>query len=397
MNKLRLPYPEISNRYGLEELAAIIETLQSDTLATGVGTPPQIDAFQKEFAEFIGVKHAFAVCNCTAALELAGELIGIGPSDEIIVPAITFISTALAVSRVGGKPVFADIDPRTLNLTRETIEAALTARTKAIYVVHFSGLPADMDPIMNLARQHDLAVVEDCAHAPRSHYKDRYVGSIGDFGCFSFHTVKNMTTLGEGGMITTNNDQDAYDIPRLRWVGTTLYEQQERYWLPFLYDVQRVRGVVPHNFNMSEVQAAVGRVQLRKVDQLNQQRRAIAHKLSARLKDIDCLTVPYEPEGGEHVYHLYQLLFDGSEFGATVDDFIAMAYNDFGVQIVPHYLPIYRFSMYRDGEEDWAARCPVAEEVYRQMATMSASCLLTDEDIEYVVEAVTKTVNKLEG
>ncbi len=164
--------------------------------------------------------------------------------------------------------VFADINPVTYNVTAETIAEKITPKTKAIYVVHLYGLPVDMDPIMDLAKKYNLKVVEDCAHTPGAEYKGKRTGSIGHFGCFSFHTAKNMTTLGEGGMITTNDDQAAADIPALRHVGMRGYENQEKYWRPYFYDIMSVRGGIPYNFCMTEIQAAVGRVQLKRIDQL---------------------------------------------------------------------------------------------------------------------------------
>ena len=394
--KLKVPYPGVSNRYGLEEMEAIARVLQSDTLSVGVETGPEVQAFEKAFAACTGVKHAFAVCNCTSALELAAELCEIQPGDEVIVPAITFISTSLPFLAKGAKIVFADIDEKTLNMTPEAIQAAITKKTKAIVFVHFSGLPGDMDEIVKIARTHRVKLVEDCAHAPGARYKGKRVGTFGDLACFSFHTIKNMTTLGEGGMLTTNNDKMAYDIPRLRWVGTTLYDHQERYWLPFLYDVQRVRGFVPHNFNMNEVCAAVGRVQLKKVDAMNAERREIARALSERLADVDGITTPTELPDREHVFHLYHALFDGSAWGADANDLIAIAYDDFGVQIVPHYLPTYRFSIYHD-RTDWEKRCPVTKKVYSQMATLPFALTMSEKEIDTVAKAVRKSVDKIKA
>ncbi|MFH0962878.1 MAG: DegT/DnrJ/EryC1/StrS family aminotransferase, partial [Planctomycetota bacterium] len=260
---------------------------------------------------------------------------------------------------------------------------------------HFAGLPGDMDEITALAKRRKIALIEDCAHAPGARYRGRHVGGVGAFGCFSFHTIKNMTTLGEGGMIVTNDAKAAYDIPRLRWVGTTLYEKQERYWLPFLYDVQRVRGHVPHNFNMNEVCASVGRVQLAKLDEMNERRRRLARKLSEKLSGIEGVRVPVEPADRTHVYHLYNMLFDGSGFGATVDDLIALAYDDHGVQIVPHYLPTYRFSIYRDGT-DWEGRCPTTRKVYSQLATLPFAGITTEKEIDIIAKAVRASVRKLQ-
>ena len=280
--------------YGLEEVEAAVEAMQAPIYTLSTYTKK----FQEEFAEYIGCKYAYAVTNAASALEMAAFLIGIKEGDEVIVPAITFFSTTLGILRLGGQGRFrADIDPTTYNVTAETIEAKITPKTKAIYVVHLYGLPADMDPIMALAKKHNLKVVEDCAHTPGAEYKGKKVGNIGDYGCFSFHTAKNMTTLGEGGMLTTNDDEAAADIPALRHVGLRGYPDQEKYWLPYFYDVTSVRGRMPYNFCMTEIQAAVGRVQLSKVDAMNDRRRYIGRRYNEGLKDVKELQLPTEPEG----------------------------------------------------------------------------------------------------
>ena len=394
VKKLSVPYPGVSNRLGVEELEAILRVFKADTLSVGVETGPEVQAFEKEFARLSGARHAFAVCNCTSALELAAELCEIKPGDEVIVPAITFISTSLPFLAKGARIVFADIDEKTLNMTPEAIEQAITKKTKAIVFVHFSGLVGDMKEICALAKKRKIKLIEDCAHAPGARYRGKRVGSFGDVGCFSFHTIKNMTTLGEGGMITTNDARMAYDIPRLRWVGTTLYEKQDHFWLPFLYDVQRVRGYVPHNFNMNEVCAAVGRVQLRKLDRMNRERQAMARSLTEAIRDIEGITPPVELPDRDHVFHLYHALFDGSAWGADVNDLIAIAYEDYGVQIVPHYLPTYRFSIYKD-KTDWEKRCPVTKRIYTQLATLPVAHITTDKDIDTIAKALRKSVDAI--
>lgn len=388
--KLRVPFREVGNRYSLEEVQAVVEAMQTDILTQG----PYLKKFQEEFAEYIGTKYAFGVSSCTAALEIATQLIGIKPGDEVIVPAITFISTVIPILRQGARPVFADIDPFTYNITAETIKEKITSRTKAIYVVHLAGLPADMDPIMDLAQKYNLTVLEDCAHAPGATYKGKKVGSIGKYGCFSFHTVKNMTTLGEGGMLTTNDDESAKDIPPLRWVGMKPFENQKRYWIPFIYDIVKVRGCIPFNFCMGEIQAAVGRVQLKKLDKMNERRRELAHRLSEGLKDMEEFTVPKEPEYAKHVYHLYPLLFNGEKFGATREDFMDMVYKDYGIKTVPHYLPVYLFSMFREmGYKP--GECPGAEKIYSKLTNPPFNLLVSDEDIDYMIDSFKEAVKRL--
>ncbi|MFH0796570.1 MAG: DegT/DnrJ/EryC1/StrS family aminotransferase [Candidatus Omnitrophota bacterium] len=384
---LKVDYPEVCAMYGLEEVQAVVEAMQAPIYTLSSYTK----RFQEEFAEYIGTKYAFAVTNAASALEMAAYLIGIKEGDEVIVPAITFFSTTLGILRLGGKVVFADIDPATYNLTSETIEGKITPKTRAIYVVHIYGLPADMEPILKLAKKYNLAVVEDCAHTPGAEYQGKKVGGFGRFGCFSFHTAKNITTLGEGGMITTNDDRAAEDIPALRHVGMVKYEKQKRFWIPYLYDIAKVRGRIPYNFCMNEIQAAVGRVQLRKLDSLNERRRVVAKKLTEGLRDIEELQLPSESPGSQHVYHLYPVLFTGNR-----DSLIETLHNKYSIRTVPLYPPVYYFTIYKEmGYKK--GLCPIAERFYSRLINLPFTPALTDIQSDYLISSIKKAVKNLRG
>jgi perosamine synthetase len=387
---LVVPYREVGPHYGLEEIQAVIEVVRGDIYTQG----PFLKLFQDEFCTFLETSDAFGVSSCTGALEIATQLLEIDEEDEVIVPANTFISTVIPILRVGAKPVFADLDPMTYTVTADTIREKLTARTKALFVVHLNGLPADMDPIMELADERGIKVVEDCAHSLGAEYKGKKTGTFGDFGCFSFHTVKNITTLGEGGVITTNNEEYAGLVPLSRWVGIEAYENQEKYWLPFLYDIKRVKGRIPYNYCMSDVQANVGRVQLKKLPWMNRRRNEIASRMSEGLQDVEEVTTPSVPEDRTHAFHLYPVLYDGSSCGATRDDFVSVLYHEFGIKTVPHYLPPYRFTIFQEMgfERD---QCPVAERIYSQLTNTPMNLSLTDSQVDYMVESIRATVKKL--
>lgn len=389
---LVVPYREVGPHYGLEEIQAVIEVVQGDIYTQG----PFLKTFQDEFCEFIGSSYAFGVSSCTGALEIATQILEIKEGDEVIVPANTFISTVIPILRVGAKPVFCDLDPATYTITADAIGEKLTDRTKAAFVVHLNGLPADMDPIMELAAHSGIKIVEDCAHSLGAEYKGRKTGSIGDFGCFSFHTVKNITTLGEGGVITTNNEEYAGLVPLSRWVGIEAYENQEHYWLPFLYDIKRVKGRIPYNYCMSDVQANVGRVQLAKLPWMNRRRNEIARRMSEGLNGIEEITTPTIPGDRTHAFHLYPVLYDGTKSGATIDDFISILYHEFGIKTVPHYLPPYRFTILQEmGFE--REQCPAAERIYSQLTNTPMNLSLTDGQVDYMVESIHATVKKLES
>ncbi len=385
---LKVDYPEMCGMYGQEEIDAILEVLNRPVYLT---LSVQTRMFQEEFAAFIGTKYAFACTNAASGLEMAGYLAGVEEEDEVISPPITFASANLGILRLGAKVVFADCHPKTINVTAETIEAKITNKTKAVYVVHLNGLSCDMDPIMELARKHNIKVIEDCAHAPGATYKGRKVGSIGDFGCFSFHTAKNMTTLGEGGMVTLSNDDDAAEFPALRHVGLHPYKGQKEYWIPYMYDIRKVRGRWPYNFCMNEVQAAVGRVQLRRVNELNELRRNVAKRWTEGLKHVEGFQLPPEPGGYKHVYHLYPIQFDGDR-----DAMIRTLHDKYSIRCVPLYPPVYYFSAYREMGYQ-RGLCPVAERVYAKLFNLPMNPAHTDDQVDYVIDSVRKAAQELKG
>ena len=388
---LKVPYSFFGSMFGLEEVEAIVVAMQQETMTMG----PMVDRFQKEFAEYTGVKHAFAVSNCSTALYLATQVLGIQEGDEVITTPITYIATSMPALRLGATIVFADVAPRTMNIDPQSVAAKITSKTRAIYVVHYGGQMVDMDPIMELAERHGLVVVEDVAHAPGAEYKGRKAGSIGHLGCFSFHSLKNITCLGEGGMIVTNNDEYAEKLPLLRCLNMQAYEDQKDYWLPYHYDILEVGGYLGHKFVMNEVQAAVGRVQLRKLDRLNALRRAHAHYLSRELSLVSGIAIPFEDPNCVHVYHLYTLLLDDPTLEANRDEFLRILYREEGVQAILHYLPTYLFTVYRNRGYE-AGLCPIAERTFQRLFNIPMHPRLTGEDLEAMVQGVKNAVRKVQ-
>lgn len=388
---LKIDYPEVCAMYGLDEAEAVLEAMKNSPQYTLCSYTKQ---FQEGFANYIGTKYAFAVTNAANALEMAAFFCDIEEGDEVIVPAITFYSTTQGILRLGGKVIFADIDPRMYNVTAKTIEEKITKKTKAIFVVHLYGLPCDMDPIMKLAKKYGLKVVEDCAHTPGSEYKGRKTGSVGDFGCFSFHTAKNMTTLGEGGMLTMDDDNTAKEAPALRHNGMVGYSEQRDYWLPYFYDVDDVRGKVAYNFCMNEIQAAVGIAQLKRIDYMNSLRRKLAVKLINGLKDIKELQLPYEPEGFKHVYHLFPVLYNDPESKRSVNDLIRTLHDEYSIRTAPLYPPVYWFTIYQKRGYK-RGLCPVAEDMYSKLLNLPFTPAMSGEQADYMIESVRSAVKKL--
>jgi len=328
----------------------------------------------------------------------------------------TFWATIRGLQAVGVQLRFADIDPNSLNIDPATIEAKITPRTKAIYLVHLGGLMADMDPIIEIARRHGLYVVEDCAHAPGAEYKGRRAGSIGDIGCFSFHSLKNMSTLGEGGMITFGRDEWAEMIRPLSSIGV-VYERRRRtderfgpYRKPkHGYDYDHSAGaysydcvgpvLVGNNYRMSEVAAAVGSVQLRRLDGLNERRWQISRRLDEGLSQIEGIRVQLEPDGYKHVHHLYVFFYQPLREASNEEkeEIVRILYEEEGIGISNRYFPIHLLPEVRAQGHEFG-ECPVAEKVwFEQHINLPIYPTLRTDQVDHMIEAVGRAVRKVRG
>ncbi|MGI6295826.1 MAG: DegT/DnrJ/EryC1/StrS family aminotransferase [Armatimonadota bacterium] len=388
---LKVRYSFFGSIYDEDEKNAAWQAMQQDTLTMG----PQVAGFQSEFAKMCGVKHAFAVSNCTTAMHVATQVFNIKPGDEVIVTPNTFVATSLVLLKEGGIPVYADINPKTFNIDPAEVEKKVTSRTKAIYVVHYGGQMCDMDPIMEIARKHNLYVMEDCAHTPGAEYKGRKAGSVGDIGCFSFHSLKNITTCGEGGMITTNRDEFVEPIEKLRCMNLDHWKDQKDYWIPSHFDVVDVNGHWGSNYRMNEIQAAVGRAQLKKLDMLNEKRRELGRRISEGIRGIKGISPVYESPDCKHIYHLYTLCVEEEELGASRDDYMRVLYNEEGVQGILHYQPTYHFTgLKKLGYKD--NLCPIAEKFfYRREINLPMHPRLTDREIEDTIKGIRNAAEKV--
>ena len=275
---------------GEEEKRAVVDVLNSGMLASG----PKVEEFEKRFAEFVGVKYAVATTSGTTALHLALLSLGIGGRDEVIIPSFSFIATANSILFCNAKPVFCDVNPKTFNIDVEKIESLITDKTRAIMPVHLYGQPADMKPILEIAERHDLYVIGDAAQAHGAEYDGRKVGSFGDVECFSFYPTKNMTT-GEGGMITTNIEEIAERARSIRNHG-----REKTKWG---YEHNRLG----YNYRMTDIAAAIGLEQLKKLPKFNEKRRKNAEYYNENLDGIDGIEIPYVLENVKHVYHQYTI------------------------------------------------------------------------------------------
>lgn len=392
---VKVPYSFMGSIYGDAEYDAVRRVMDRGWLTTGLETV----AFEEEFAAYHRVPYAYAVSNCTAALHLAAQLCGLGEGDEAVTTPTTFISTNQAILATGATPVFVDVDERTWNIDPEQVRAHVTDRTRAIFVTHLTGQMCDMDAIMAIADEHGLLVVEDCAHAAGATYKGRFAGSIGDIGCFSFHAIKNMSTLGEGGMLTTSRDSFALKIPWLRSMGSRYPGDSfdDGSPGPRPYDIDDVDGTVPGNVRMNEAQAAVGRVQLERLPVLLARRREIAHAWSERVAELPGLTPPFEAPEREHAFHIYAVTVDPAEAGYSNVELANTLLHEHGVQCFPGlYRPSYLFELYR--KRGFApGLCPIAERVAANTLQLPLSPALGDADVAYVADALAAAADVLAG
>ena len=346
--------PGVQTRLTEDEEQVLLRVLrEANALAVGAKGGPENDAFEADFSEFLGCGDAVALNSCSSALELSAMISGLGPRDEVIMPAHTFVATAVPFARTGATVKWADIEPDTRVVSAASIAALITDRTRVLVVVHLYGLPANMDDITAIAREHELIVVEDCAQAPGARYKGRRVGTFGDFGCFSFHSHKNIQTLGEGGMLAVRNPEHGEEARRMRWMGNWPFEHdREKDWVPAGNNVvQPAPDRWPGNFCLGEPSAAVGRRMLERLDAINEQRRRQAKRFMGALRDFPELDFQHVPEGREHAYHLMSARYDG----ARRDDLITRMREKYRVKCFVQYWPLQNTELFRNfgfGEAD---------------------------------------------
>ena len=354
---------------GDEEIKEVEAVLRSGFIAQG----PKVAEFEEKFAEYIGTRHAIATSSGTTALHVALLCAGIGKGDEVITTPFSFAATANSILYAGGKPVFVDIDPKTYNINPEKIEEAVTDKTKAIMPVHLYGQPADMDQICKIAEDHDLKVIEDAAQAHGAIYHGRKVGSIGDMACFSFYPTKNITT-GEGGIITTDDDAFDKDARAIRAHG-----ESERY----------EHVTLGYNFRMTDIAAAIGVVQIKRLEEFNEKRIENAEYLTEHINSIEGIEPPYVAENVRHVFHQYTVrVADGKR------DELKEFLNSEGVGTGVHYpRTIYKQKLYED--LGYTADCPEAEKAAAEVLSLPVNPTLTAEDFGKIVSVLQDASDKI--
>ena len=370
----KIPLSDID--LGDEEIEEVTKVLRSKWLSMG----PVTQRFEEEFANYLGVKHAFGVSSGTAALHIALNVLRIRKGDEVIVPSLTFVATANSVLYCGAKPVFADITSLDdFNISPNDILEKITDKTKAITVVHYGGYPCDMDAIMEIAEDYNLKVIEDAAHAPGAEFKGKKCGAIGDVGCFSFFANKNLVT-GEGGMIVANDDPLAEKIRIMRSHGMTTLTWDRHKGHAHSYDVVDLGS----NYRINEMASALGLVQLGKLEENNKKREKIVEEYRKQLKTISDISIPFENHKEKSSSHIFPILLSEHVFREEFIDKL----KEKGIQASIHYPPIHLFTYYRKKFGFKEGMLPKTEFVGEHEVTLPLYPMMGKEEVKYIVEVI---------
>lgn len=385
-NQRFLPFslPDITE----QEIQEVVKTLRSGWVTTG----PKTKQFEQDFVAYLGDNslEAIAVNSATSGLHLALEALGITTGDEVIVPTYTFTATAEVVRYLGADPIFVDSDPVTYCIDPARVEAAITPKTKAIIPVHFAGLTAEMDNILAIAKKHGLKVIEDAAHAFPTKYKGKLIGTLeSDVTVFSFYANKTMTT-GEGGMLVSRNPEliKRAKIMRLHGISRDAFDRYQSKTPAWFYEV-----IEPgFKYNLPDICSAIGLVQLKRIDEFQQKREALASVYQEALKDLPIKLPHYESKemGHQHAWHLYPIQLT-NKASITREDFI-LKMSEFGIGCSVHFIPLHRHPIWRDMYQLAPEQFPVAEQLYQNEVSIPLFTKMTKDDQAYVIDAIKKVL-----
>lgn len=390
---MRVDWPPRGHGYTEEEIAAVAAVMRA--IGAPITQGPNVQAFEEEFATYVGMERAYALMSAAHALDIAAMLAEVGPGDEVIIPSHTYCASAIAFARRGGVMKWGDINPDSLTLSKESVVRLTTKKTRAIVIVHLYGLLSpEIEEIAAFARERGIFLVEDCAQSLGARKGDLHCGTFGDVGCYSFHGQKNLSTLGEGGMMVARNRELGGKIAGLRLNGHAPFTNKLEYWLPAMVNVdQDIDGVWPMKSTMTEVQAAVGRLVLRRFDDLTELRRARAMEFRCAMKDFPELHFPTIASPENHCHHLLTARYDG-ENGMTRDDLIRMLSTEFRVKAIIQYHPLHRYDLFRKNGFAQAS-VPETDRFFDNMVSFPFSVEISDADFAYAIESVRTCLNRL--
>ncbi len=376
--------------YGKEEEEMVVKILHEMAPTCG----DYCLEFEKQFSQYIGCKYARTVSNGTSALFLSMLAVGVGPGTRVLTTPITWIATPASAVTLGAEVDFVDVDIETYNMDVTFLEEKLTENTKVVAPVHLYGLPVDMDPLLYLAEKYQFSIVEDACHAIGAEYKGKKVGKLGSLGCFSFHEQKNISTLGEGGMITTSNPEWFEKVSLYRSHATRVYAPTTKYCL--LDENKFPKGKkywwqdfddCAYNFRMTDIQAGVGIIQIKKLDALNKKRQENAEYLTQGLKTIPGIITPKVPPDRTHVFHLYPIRIIPEEFGMSKEDLLWIMKEKYNIKLGIHYIPLH-WSTAFNKRGFKRGQFPVAEELARTLITLPVHPRLTHQALDYLIDTL---------
>ena len=376
----------------LQEIVGVAKT--ADPLTKG----KYLKQFEADFAAYLGVANCFGLTSAASALELSAILSGIKAGEEVIIPSHTYCASAIPFGRRKAIIKWADIDPKSLTISVESIKKLISSKTKVIVVVHLYGRPCDMDEIVTISKEHSIILIEDCAQALGAEYKGKKVGTFGHLADFSFHAQKNLTTLGEGGILVVNDSELAKKVPGLRHNGHAPFAaDRKEYWKPAMSNVDLdIEGEWPYNFPLTEVQAALGSKLLKRVDKLNAGREKRWKQFVESFESFPELQFQDNPSYVKHGYHLIPAKYDGKKYGKTNSDLIQKMYSEFGIKCIVQYYPLNRYPLFQKngfGE----ANCPNTDDFFDNMISFPFHLWMSDADFSYMIDSLEKTLKDLRG
>lgn len=359
----------------------------------------QIKKLEEVIKKYLKVKYVVFLTNATAGLEIAYKFAGLKPQDEVIIPAITFIASVIYPLEIGAKIILADIDPKTLNIDPKDVEKKITKKTKVIMPVHLGGYPADMNSIIKLAKKYNITVIEDAAHAFGARYEDKMVGTIGDFGVYSFHEKKNITSFGEGGILVTNNPLFGREFSYARFLGIN-GSKKIPHWI---YDVMALQNknneyFVTSNYSPTEIQALGLKQQFSRIEKIIDKRKEKANFLNNKLKEEEGIIIPpLDTDKIKSAYHLYLLQIDPFVIGADIQVLKEKLYQR-GIPQIPHFAPLYKFSILKQlgyDTKNMQENCPKANEVFQHYFTHLPLHGLSKNQLFYIAEGIISAVKEI--
>ena len=380
--------------YNEEEIQTIVDVAkEADPLTQG----SHLAEFESSIRKYIDVEHVFGLTSAASALELIAVLSKLGPEDEVIIPSHTYCASAIPFGRTGATIVWADIDPETFVISAQDIQKKITNKTKMVVVVHLYGLACDMEQIVKICKTNNLELVEDCAQALGAKYQSNQVGSFGDYACFSLHAQKNITTLGEGGILIVKDSKKASMVKGLRHNGHAPYGERTHYWKPAMANVDMdMEGVWPFNYSMTEVQAALGTKLMERLDSLNAKRRERAKAFILEMSDYPELVFQKTPAELQNSYHLLPARYDGESYNKSNDELIQLLSEKYRIKAIVQFYPLNRYPLF-EKMGFGVADCPNANLFFDNMVSFPFHDWMSDEDFNYMVSSNRSALNELRG